>query len=69
MTAPSAGAVTGACVAQFETDLVTLRQQHTPFYLRGHFWWTSVPIVLTLALAAAAIAMRVTHPDAVRLLA
>ncbi|DBA70546.1 TPA: hypothetical protein ACH3X2_011943 [Trebouxia sp. C0005] len=48
----------------FDTDLATLRQQKAPFYLQWQFWWTAVPIVLTLGLAATAIAMRVTHPNA-----
>ena len=52
---------------QFDTDLVTLRQQSAPFYLRWHFWWTAVPILLTLVLAATAIALRVTSPNAVGL--
>ncbi len=54
-------------VVQFDTDLATLRRQSAPFYLQWQFWWTTVPIVLTLGLAATAIAMRVTHPNAVRL--
>ncbi|DBA97314.1 TPA: hypothetical protein ACH3X1_015052 [Trebouxia sp. C0004] len=48
----------------FDTDLATLRRQSAPFYLQWQFWWTTMPIVLTLALAATAIAMRVTHPNA-----
>ena len=53
-------------VMQFDTDLVTLRQQSSPFYRRGQFWWTTVPILLTLALAATALAMRITSPSSVR---
>ncbi len=56
-----------SCVVQFDTDLATLRRQSAPFYLQWQFWWTTVPIVLTLGLAATAIAMRVTHPNAVSL--
>lgn len=52
---------------QFDTDLVALRQQSASFYLRWQFWWTTVPILLTLALAATAIALRVTSPNAVSL--
>ena len=52
---------------QFDTDLVALRQQSAPFYLRWQFWWTAVPIMLTLMLAATAIALRVTSPNAVGL--
>ena len=52
---------------QFDTDLVTLRQQSAPFYLRWQFWWTTVPILLTLMLAATAIMLRVTSPNAVGL--
>ncbi|KAL3133145.1 hypothetical protein ABBQ38_007040 [Trebouxia sp. C0009 RCD-2024] len=48
----------------FDTDLVALRQQSASFYLRWQFWWTTVPILLTLALAATAIALRVTSPNA-----
>ena len=43
---------------QFDTDLVTLRQQSAPFYLRSQFWWTAIPILLTLVFAATAIALR-----------
>ncbi len=56
-----------SCVVQFDTDLATLRRQSAPFYLQWQFWWTTVPIVLTLGLAATAIAMQVTHPNAVSL--
>ena len=52
---------------QFDTDLVMLRQQSVPFYLRWQFWWTAVPILLTLVLAATAITLRVRSPNAVRL--
>ena len=52
-------------VVQFDTDLVALRQQSGPFYLRWQFWWTAVPLLLTLALASTAIALRVTSPNAV----
>lgn len=62
------GASGSGCYAmQFDTDLVTLRQQSAPFYLRWQFWWTTVPILLTLVLAATAIALRVTSPNAVGL--
>ena len=52
---------------QFDTDLVALRQQSAPFYLRWQFWWTAVPILLTLVLAAVAVVLRVTSPNAVGL--
>ena len=61
------GAGSDCCAVQFDTDLVTLRQQSAPFYLRWQFWWTTVPILLTLVLAATAIALRVTSPNAVGL--
>ena len=50
---------------QFDADLGTLRRQSAPFYMKWQFWWTTVPILLTLLLASLAITLRVTSPNAV----
>ena len=51
---------------QFDTDLGTLRRQHSPWYTQQQFWWTAIPILITLGLATAAITLRITTPNAVR---
>ena len=53
-------------VLQFDTDLGTLRRQHSPWYTQQQFWWTTIPILITVGLATAAITLRVTSPNAVR---
>lgn len=54
-------------MVQFETDLGTLRRQHSPLYSQRQFWWTAIPILLTVGLATAAITLRITSPSAVRM--